>query len=252
MRALRLEAYGEDIGQHSWVTADDLRGDAARLRAAGPTALVDLGCGPCGPLTFLMKATGCSGIGLELSGAALVAARRRAESMGLADRLKVHEADLDYALPIDTDSVEAAIALDVVLHLRDRSRMFAEVARILVDGGRFLFTDAGVVTGVISSEEVAMRSAHALTQFSAAGFNERMLSEAGLELLETEDRTPGLLSNARGRFDARSRHRGELEQLEGSEGFLQYQRYLQTIISLSERGALSRIMYLAEVRPGKG
>jgi hypothetical protein len=31
MRRLRAEAYGEDIGQHSWVTAEELRGDSARL-----------------------------------------------------------------------------------------------------------------------------------------------------------------------------------------------------------------------------
>ena len=27
MRQIRREAYGEDIGQHSWVGADELRGD---------------------------------------------------------------------------------------------------------------------------------------------------------------------------------------------------------------------------------
>jgi hypothetical protein len=27
MRQIRQEAYGEDIGQHSWVTADELRSD---------------------------------------------------------------------------------------------------------------------------------------------------------------------------------------------------------------------------------
>ena len=32
MRQLRREAYGEDIGQHSWVSADELRGDIQRLK----------------------------------------------------------------------------------------------------------------------------------------------------------------------------------------------------------------------------
>lgn len=64
MSQLRVEAYGEDVGQHSWVTAADLRLDTSRLKLTSATRLVDLGCGPCGPLTFLMKTTGCSGIGL--------------------------------------------------------------------------------------------------------------------------------------------------------------------------------------------
>jgi hypothetical protein len=74
MSQLRLEAYGEDIGQHSWVTAEDLRSDAPRLKLTPAARLLDLGCGPCGPLTFLMRMTGCSGVGLDLSRAALSAA----------------------------------------------------------------------------------------------------------------------------------------------------------------------------------
>jgi cyclopropane fatty-acyl-phospholipid synthase-like methyltransferase len=248
MSQLRLETYGEDIGQHSWVTAEDLRRDAPRLKLAPAARLLDLGCGPCGPLTFLMKTTGCSGIGLDLSGAALSVGRRRAQSLGLDDRLTVCETDLDSVLPVVTDTVDAAISLDVILHLRDRLRTFTDVARVLVKGGRFLFTDAGVVTGAISSEEVAIRSMHGVTQFCAPGFNERTLEQAGLTLLETEDRTHGMLSNARGRLEARFRHQADFEQLEGAKGFARYQGYLQSIVSMSRRGALSRVVYLVEVR----
>jgi SAM-dependent methyltransferase len=248
MSQLRLEAYGEDIGQHSWVTAEDLRGDAPRLRLTQAARLLDLGCGPCGPLTFLMKATGCSGIGFDLSGAALSVGRRRAQSLGLDDRLTICETDLDSALPVATGTVDAAISLDVILHLRDRLRTFTEIARVLMEGGRFLFTDAAVVTGAISSDEVAIRSMHGVTQFCAPGFNERTLEQAGLTLLETEDRTHGILNNARGRLEARFRHQTDLEQLEGAQGFARYQGYLQSIVALSQRGVLSRVMYLAEVR----
>jgi SAM-dependent methyltransferase len=55
------------------------------------------------------------------------------------------------------------MSLDVVLHLRDRAAVFAEVARTLEPGGRFLFTDAGIVTGAVSDDEVARRSLHGTT-----------------------------------------------------------------------------------------
>jgi SAM-dependent methyltransferase len=248
MSQLRLEAYGEDIGQHSWVTAEDLRSDAPRLKLTPAARLLDLGCGPCGPLTFLMKTTGCSGFGLDLSGAALSVGRRRAQSLGLDDRLTVCETDLDSALPVANGAVDAAISLDAILHLRDRLRTFTEIARVLMEGGRFLYTDAAVVTRAISSEEVAIRSVHGYTQFCAPGFNERTLEQAGLTLLETEDRTHGVVSSARGRLEARFRHQADFEQLEGVEGFARYQGYLQSIVSLYQKGALSRVMYLVEVR----
>ena len=53
MRQIRREAYGEDIGQHSRVGSEELRGDMHRLGLAPSSRLVDLGCGPCGPLTFV-------------------------------------------------------------------------------------------------------------------------------------------------------------------------------------------------------
>ena len=49
MRQLRREAYGEDIGQHSWVSADELRRDAQRLGLCATSRLLDLGDGDCGP-----------------------------------------------------------------------------------------------------------------------------------------------------------------------------------------------------------
>jgi len=124
--------------------------------------------------------------------------------------------------------------------------MFREVARIVNSGGRFLFTDAGVVTGSISDEEVLRRSVHGYTHLSAPGFNERLLEKAGFRLLETEDRTSGALKNAKGRLAARLAHRAELERREGAADFERQQRYLETVIEISSRGAVSRMMYLAE------
>ena len=245
MRQLRLEAYGEDIGQHSWVTAAELRSDLSRLGLTRSSRFVDLGCGPCGPLTFVLASIGCHGTGTELSAAALAAGRARAAALGVDHLLALREVDLNESLPFPSDSFDAAMSLDVVLHLHDRALMFREVARILVPGGKFLFTDAGVVTGAISAEDVLRRSVHGYTQFSAPDFNERMLERSGFRLLETEDRTAGALSNAKGRLAARHAHRAALEALEGASYFARQQEYLETVIEISRRGAVSRMRYLA-------
>src|SRR5689334_20328707 len=74
---LRREAYGEDIGQHSWVTADELQTDIARLALLRTSRLLDLGCGPGGPLTFVVGQVGCQGWGIDVSEKAIVAGRAR-------------------------------------------------------------------------------------------------------------------------------------------------------------------------------
>ena len=248
MREVRREAYGEDIGQHSWVSAADLRRDVVRLNIPIGGRLLDLGCGPCGPLTFVLTSVDCYGIGLDVSAAALAAGLVRAQSLEVDARIRLQETDLDGPIPVEDNTVDAAMSLDVMLHFRDRLRVFQEIARVLKHGARLLFTDAGVVTGSISNEEVAARSMHGFTQFCVPGFNETMLERAGLVLLATENRTAALVENATGRFAARLKHQAELERLEGAMDFNRYQQYLQSAISMSERGALSRLMYLA----GKG
>ena len=248
MRQIRQEAYGEDIGQHSWVTADEVRADVGRLALSPTSRLVDLGCGPCGPLTFMVAHVGCSGVGIEQSPSALRVGLARANALGIGERFATNEADLDEPLPFDDTSFDAAISTDVVLHLQDRSRLFGEVARVLRPGGRFLFTDAGVVTGAVSNAEIQARSVYGHSQFAPIGWNERLLEAAGLRLLETEDRTPSVLTNAGGRLAAIRAHREELERATSADQVDRQVRNLEVVIALTGRRALSRVMYLAESR----
>jgi SAM-dependent methyltransferase len=250
MRRLRREAYGEDIGQHSWVGAEELRTDVHRLALCAESRLLDLGCGPCGPLTFVLASVGCTGTGLERSTAALRAGRDRAASLGVAGLLTLEEGDLNEQLPFGPGSFEAAMSLDVVCHVREREKLFHEVARVLSPGGRFLFTDPCVVTGAISAEEMRRRSVHGYTKFAAAGWNDALLASAGFRTIETQDRTPGVLRNAGGRLRAMQAHRAELAQALGGSVFDGALDYLECVISLVRRGALSRVMYLAETVPG--
>jgi SAM-dependent methyltransferase len=185
-------------------------------------------------------------VGLDVSTNAIAAARDRAASLGLSKKITLQQADLNEPLPFADARFHAVVSIDVVLHLRDRAAIFREVARVLAPAGRFLFTDAGVITGPVSSEEIQRRTPHGYAQFVPPGVNEQLLERAGFRLTERSDRTPSLLRSAAGRLAARESRRIELEKLEGSATFQRQQQYLQTVLALAERAALSRIMYLAE------
>jgi SAM-dependent methyltransferase len=245
---LRREAYGEDIGQHSWLTADELQEDISRLKLSRASRFLDLGCGPGGPLTFVIRHIGCQGSGIDVSAKAIAAGHARAASLGVDGLVRLREADLNQPIPFVSGSFDVVMSLDVILHLRDRLSVFREVARVLIPAGKFLFTDAGVITGAISDEEIRLRAVHGHTQFVPPGFNENLLGLAGFRVIGREDRTVSMLKAATGRLSARLGHREELEQLEGSSYFERQQRYLETVIDLSNRGAVSRLMYLAESR----
>ncbi|MFN8572119.1 MAG: methyltransferase domain-containing protein [Gemmatimonadaceae bacterium] len=246
MRDVRRDGYGEDIGQHSWVSADELRGDIPHLLLRPDSHLLDLGCGPCGPLTFVVASVGCRGTGLERSSSAVQVGRERGATLGLRDSLSLQVFDLNGPLPFPDRSFDAAMSLDVVLHLPDRQSFFREVARVLVPGGRFLFTDAGVVSGALSSDELRRRAVHGYTQFVAAGWNEDRLAAAGLRLITTEDRTAGVERVAAGRLSSLRMHRAELAAVLGPAEVEAQEEYLDTVLEVSRRRALSRVMYLAE------
>lgn len=93
-------------------------------------AVLELGCGT-GRLLSHFRVTHAGTIGIDASFGMLSAARRKAD-------LPVAHGDA-YRLPFRSATFDAAYAILVVNLLADFGRAFAEVARILKPGGRFLF-----------------------------------------------------------------------------------------------------------------
>src|SRR6267143_5341712 len=238
MRQIRAEAYGQDIGQHSWVTAEELLADIPKLKLSPESRLLDLGCGPAGPLTYISGQTKCQAVGLDVSANAIAAARDRAASLGLSEQIILQQADLNESLPFADARFDAVVSIDVILHLRDRAAIFEEVARVLAPAGRFLFTDAGVITGPVSSEEIQRRTPHGYAQFVPPGVNEQLLERAGFRVTDRTDLTDTMIKSAAGRLAARTSHESELENLECRSTFERQQKYLKTAQTLAERGAL--------------
>jgi len=244
---LRREALGDDeIGQQSWVTVAELKEAIANLRLGAHTRVLDLGCGAAGPLTFIVGAAGCRGVGIDVSAPAIEAGRARAAALGVDRQVSLEQADLDSELPYESRSFGAAIAIDAVLHVRDRAHLFREVARVMAPGARFWFTDAAVVTGPMSNQECRDRFPFGYSQFVPAGFNERTLEAAPMRILDVQDRTSQLAARANGRLGARQAHRAELELTEGHDAFESQRRYLEAVVALAERGAMARMSYLTE------
>ena len=143
---LRQEAHGTDIGQHSWITTEELEANISRLKLTGASRLLDLGCGPGGQLTFLLSPVGCHGSGMDLNAQAIAEGRARTASLRIGELVTFHETDLNASLSFASRTFDAVMRLDVILHLRDRLSVFREVARVLIPAG-ILFTDAGAITG---------------------------------------------------------------------------------------------------------
>jgi cyclopropane fatty-acyl-phospholipid synthase-like methyltransferase len=244
--AVRREAYGEDLGQSSWLTAGEWLGFADRLGIGAHHEVLEVGSGSGGPAVYLAARRGCRVTGVDINEHGVRNARALAQSRGLADRARFEAVDASRSLPFTGDRFDAIVSNDAMCHMADRPAVLTDWHRVLKPGGRALFTDALVVTGPVSHEELATRSSIGYYLFVPPGANERMLQEAGFRIGAVEDVTANAAAVASRWHDARARHRAALVAREGEPNFEGLQRFLRCVHTLSVERRLSRYAYLAE------
>ena len=136
--------------------------------------------------------------------------------------------------------------MDSLNRFRYRQAMFREWARVLKPGGRLVGTDPGVITGPVSNEELAQRSAIGFFLFVPAALTEAWLAAVGRRLVCREDVTENAAQVA-GRWDAaRQKHQAELTQIEGAERFEALQHLAWAAHTLTRERRLSHFAFLAE------
>jgi SAM-dependent methyltransferase len=61
-------------------------------------------------------------------------------------------------LPLDDSSFDAVLCIDSICHMPDRFAALSEWCRLLRRGGRLVFTDPFVLTGVVAKSEIDARA----------------------------------------------------------------------------------------------
>jgi 2-polyprenyl-3-methyl-5-hydroxy-6-metoxy-1,4-benzoquinol methylase len=241
---IRREAFGVDIGQNSWLTADEQDRFVEWLGLSPGKMLLDVACGAGGPVLRIAAATGCSVVGIDVHEDAVKTASSLAAERGLADRAEFRVADANGRLPFSDASFDTITCIDAINHFPDRPRVIAEWARLLKPGGKVLFTDPITVTGALTNAEIATRSSSSFYLFVPRGYDERVIAECGLQLQVCEDVTANMAKVAGARHVARAARRTELEQIEGDETYDDQQAFLEVTARIAREGRLSRFVYV--------
>ena len=243
--AIRAEAFDEDIGQNSWLTADEFRGFFGWLELDASSEVLDVASGSGGPALFMVANTGCRVTGVELHQDGVAAANDAAGRRGVADRARFLCGDAREPLPFAEASFDAVICIDSINHVYEREQVFAGWHHVLRPGGRALFTDPLTITGRVSRGELLVRSGSLGEQvFTPVGEDERLLRAAGFADIQVEDVTANTAAVAAARRTARAAHAAELDEIEGASANARYQEYLRTVELLATERRLSRLAYL--------
>jgi SAM-dependent methyltransferase len=192
---------------------------------------------------------GCRLVGLDINTSGVRNANRLALARGLASRARFEECDVSKNLPFDDNTFDAVFSNDVLCHLPGRLEVLGEIFRVLKAGGRMLFSDALVVGGMLSHEEIATRSSIGFYVYSPPGENERLMERAGLRQIRVTDTTESAARIAKQWHHAREKRKEELVAAEGNISFEGLQRFLSCVHILTGEKRLLRYLYFASKGP---
>jgi SAM-dependent methyltransferase len=246
MAQVRASTYGEDLGQSSWMSADELRQFLNYLELKPSFHMLEVGSGSGGSALFIANTIGCRVTGIDINEHGIRNANEMARNSNMDGRAHFQTADASQRLPFEDQLFEGILCNDAMCHISRRTEVLKDWFRVLKPGGRMLYTDAMVITGLLSDEEIRTRSSIGDYFFLPPGENERLIRAAGFELVRVEDVTAGALTIAERWHQARARHAKELLQIEGAENFEGLQRFLFCVQTLSAQRRLCRYCYLGE------
>ena len=245
-RQIRIETYGEDLGQTSWVTTEESNQIPEILDLTPHSSVFELGCGSGRYALQLARKCGCRVLGVDINESGIRTACRLAEDSAMSSLARFDQCDASKRLPCADGGFDAVFSNDVLCHIASRVHILGELFRVLRPGGRLVFSDALVINGAISNTEITIRSSIGNYIFLPTGLNEQFIEQAGFSLLEADDTTASASMIAKRWRDARESRRASLIALEGVTTFDGLQQFLQCVHTLTSERRLLRILYAAQ------
>lgn len=246
-RQVRIETYGLDYGQTSWVTTEESAQIPSWLELTSDSKVLEIGCGSGVYALHLAQSIGCGVTGLDINALGIRTANDLAVKSGMQHKVRFEVCDVSKPLPVANETFDAVFANDVLCHIPGRASLIPEMYRVLKHGtGRMLFSDALILGGVVSHDEIATRSSIGFYLFSPPGENERLMGEAGFTDLKVLDTTEQAAHIAARWQRAREKHKEKLIAAEGQSTWAGLQRFLSCVRTLTEEKRLLRRLYQAK------
>jgi 2-polyprenyl-3-methyl-5-hydroxy-6-metoxy-1,4-benzoquinol methylase len=243
---IRREAFGEDIGQNSWLTVEEQDMFLGWLALSPGKTLLDVACGSGGPTLRMATRTGCCVVGIDLHEQAISTAKALASQRNLEQRAEFRVVNASEPLPFPDARFDAISCVDAINHIPNRPSVIAQWARLLKPAGRLLFTNPITVTGPLTDEEIAVRSSAGFMLFVPKDYDKEVIAQSGLRLVEFRNVTANVAEVAEKRRVAREKRSAAVRQVEGDRTYEAQQQFLAMTSRLAAEGRLSRFVYVSE------
>src|SRR5689334_3257978 len=123
--AVRARAFGDDIGQSSWITAAEWLRFADLAGVGEHSHVLEVGSGSGGPAVYLAAARGCRVTGVDINEHGVRNGVHLAAAKGVADRVAFQVIDASRPLPFSSAAFDAVLSNDAMCHISNRGDVLA-------------------------------------------------------------------------------------------------------------------------------
>ncbi len=210
----------------------------ARLGGIDARARVlDLCAGLGGPARFLATRRGCAVVAVELNAGRAVGAARLTRLVRLQARVRVVRGDAT-ALPFHDARFDACLSQEALLHIADKAGVLRETHRVLVPGGRLVFTDWVARPALGDGERRRLEEWMAATTLQSLTGYRTLLGAAGFQAVTAEDLADEWRAILRARLEMFRAMREETVARLGEARYREYDQLYGFFVGLIETGKL--------------
>lgn len=240
------DAFPFDQDHYGGLAANDELARAAAIRA--DDLVLDLCCGLGGPARYQALSRRCRVVGLDYNEGRVKGAADLTRRVNLARRVRFLRGDAQ-ALPFPSETFDAVLSQEALLHLPDKGKALAECFRVLKPGGRIAYTD-WIAGGALTEADRAMmwtgiaaQSVQTINQYLA------LLTAAGFAEMRVVNLSALWVPILRERLAMYRRMREETCIRTGIDSQADYVAFYEAFVGLVEKGALGGARF-AGTKPG--
>jgi cyclopropane fatty-acyl-phospholipid synthase-like methyltransferase len=234
------------LDQWHYHGTDAVRAVTERFALTASSRVLDIGSGVGGPARYLAHTTGCHVTAVELQPELHAIAVDLTRRSGLDDRV-THLCGDALEVPLPDHGFDAAVSWLAILHLADRPRLFARLARALRPGGSAYIEDLCARTPFAPAELRDLREIVFGITVTSIDDYAADAAGAGFTDIVATDLTGDWAPFAATRLQAWRANHAEYARVHGEGAYAAQELFYAVILRLYESGSLGGVRLVARV-----
>src|SRR5580658_1193916 len=235
------------LDQWHYHGTDAIRAAAERLGLGPASRVLEIGSGIGGPARYLAHTTGCHVTALELQPKVHALAAELTQRCGLAGQV-LHLCGDALVWPMEDAGFDAVVSWLAVLHIPERRRLYARLARALRPGGWCYVEDLCARAPFATADLRDLREV--VFGVSVTGIEEHAgdLHAAGFVDVVTADETADWAPYTRARLAAWQANHASYAAAHGEGAYAAQELFYAVIARLFESGSMGGVRLVARAR----